>query len=166
MIDREKALMQLAQSMGDFYYTQKRAKFTAFLLQKMTDDDFINSCLEVGCEFKWMPPPVEFLKRSRLNESKEDRARGLVGKIFSAIREIGPYRVEDAKKELGVVGWKIVRAYGGWDSVCEITHDQKPALTAQWIKLAMTYIEEKKRDDRLAITNETKGNREKLLKLS
>lgn len=135
MTSREKALLNLAKAMGDMYFNEKRASFVCSFLGKLSEQEFVSACIEVGKDFKWMPQPVEFLKRSKLREDDEGEARLLVGKIFESIGRFGPYQIVEAKGYLGEIGWEIVRCFGGWLAVCEITHDQKPVLTAQWVSL-------------------------------
>lgn len=92
------------------------------------------------------PLPVKLKAMVGLAINPEDEAIQIAGRILSAIASIGPYRGQDAREAIGEIGWQVVQAEGGWQTICEIQTDDIPIRKAQWRNLAKTFCERKDRE--------------------
>lgn len=91
------------------------------------------------------PLPVKLKAMVGLAINPEDEAVQISGRILGAIAAIGPYRSQDAREAIGEVGWQVVQAEGGWQTICEVQTDDIPIRKAQWRNLAKTFCERKDR---------------------
>ena len=87
------------------------------------------------------PLPVKLKAMVGLAVNPEDEAVQISGRILGAIASIGPYRVQDAREAIGEIGWQVVQAEGGWQTICEVQTDDIPIRKAQWRNLAKTFCE-------------------------
>jgi hypothetical protein len=85
-----------------------------------------------------------------LKPSDEDQAREVLGRIRSAISNIGPYRTGEAKEFVGEIAWEVIKRQGGWEEVCKASYDQLPAFQANWRDTAKTVMKR----DRLGLKDE------------
>lgn len=87
------------------------------------------------------PLPAKLKARVGLAISPEDAAIQISGRILGAVAAIGPYRPQEAREAIGEIGWHVVQAEGGWQTICEIKTDDIPIRKAQWRNMARTFCE-------------------------
>jgi len=92
------------------------------------------------------PLPVKLKSMVGLAINPEDEAIQISGRILGAIASVGPYRSQEAREAIGEIGWQVVQAEGGWQTICEIQTDDIPIRKAQWRQLAKTFCERNSRN--------------------
>jgi len=83
--------------------------------------------------------------------SKELQSKEVSAKILSAISKFGytvsvnDTKIDDIKKYVGDIGWKVIDLQGGWNAICEsVTNANKSTYQAQWRDLALSVLESKR----------------------
>lgn len=87
------------------------------------------------------PLPVKLKSMIGYALNPDDEAIQISGRILGAIAAIGPYQSEQAREAIGEIGWEVVQAEGGWQTICEIQTDDIPIRKAQWRNLAKSFCE-------------------------
>ena len=74
----------------------------------------------------------------------DQNAIDLAGTIISCISSIGGNNHEQAKKEIGEIGWQAVESYGGWRELCKISNNEIGTANAQLRELCKVKLQRKK----------------------
>lgn len=61
----------------------------------------------------------------------KDESQDTADRIIAAISKFGSYRSADALAAVGEVGEEVIRRFGGWAQICDVTNDQLGTLRAQ-----------------------------------
>lgn len=92
------------------------------------------------------------IKMGAVKISKDLQAKETAAKILSAISKFGysvslnDVKLDDIKKYVGVIGWRVVELQGGWNTICEsVTNVNKPTYQAQWRDLALSLSEQEQK---------------------
>lgn len=73
--------------------------------------------------------------RAKVNPALDPTAEAvrLANMIAGGVSKHGPYNIERAKAEIGPLGWEAVKAYGGWEIVCEaLTNSNRTTMIPQF----------------------------------
>lgn len=87
-----------------------------------------------------MPSPADLLELvgHKLPEppTLRDQANEIASAVIKAVSDYGSYQSNAARARLGPFAWDIVEAYGGWDTVCNMEHEDEGMHRAQLRDLA------------------------------
>lgn len=85
------------------------------------------------------PLPAEIRESVSPDETPEDIARNVAGRIVQAVSQFGWNNVDRAKSFIGELGWLVVRRQGGWGNICaELNERNRGMIQAQMRDLALT----------------------------
>jgi hypothetical protein len=87
--------------------------------------------LEEGVERAKLPTARELLDALEGRVADIDEDQEVAGRIIAAIPRFGSYRSKEALEFIGEVGTEVVKRFGGWAQICEVTTDQLGTLRAQ-----------------------------------
>ena len=90
----------------------------------------------------FFPLPAALIALVRPKENTDlDIAREVSARIIESVSRFGSYRIKDAKKYIGELGWKVVERQGGWNTVCsELNEDNKATRQAQMRDLTLSIM--------------------------
>lgn len=82
------------------------------------------------------PIPAQIRARSQSGSDPLSQAQIIAGRILESISRVGPYRTDEAREQIGPIGWRVVELSGGWSVVCDIQTDDIGTHRAQWNRIA------------------------------
>lgn len=81
--------------------------------------------------------------RAKVNPTLDPTAEAvrLANMIIGGVSKHGPYNIERAKAEIGETGWAAVRAYGGWETVCDsLSNSNRTMMITQFRDLILAMM--------------------------
>lgn len=75
-----------------------------------------------------------------LEKEQDDTVQTAISDIFEAMSRHGFYRELEAKHALSPLAWQIVKAMGGWWTVCSIENKDLAVIRAQMRKVGRTIL--------------------------
>jgi hypothetical protein len=86
---------------------------------------------------KFFPLPAEIRERVAPSINPDHEAQEVAGRISKAISEHGYWHPEEARRDIGELGWLVVERSGGWAILCESTLAADIGTRfAQWREMA------------------------------
>lgn len=88
-------------------------------------------------ELRTFPTVAEIVARIP-GQAVDFKTEGILvaAKILEAVTKFGSYRVEEARKHVGELGWGVIAMSGGWNQICQMTEKEIGIFRAQWAQLA------------------------------
>jgi len=88
---------------------------------------------------KTFPMPAQIREVVSPEPTEDHVGRELSARILEAITRFGYPNGQEAREYVGEIGWSVVRAYGGWSTLCQnmgtlISQDQFVAQSRELIK--------------------------------
>ena len=66
-----------------------------------------------------------------IDGTKDEQAQDQVANIIYSVSRYGQYDTSSAKEFLGPIGWSMVQAFGGWQTLCKLESKQMGIARAQ-----------------------------------
>lgn len=79
--------------------------------------------------------------------SSLDTGIEVANRILAGIRQFGYVNPKRAEQHIGEIGWRVVRAVGGWSSLCDIRESDLQIAWAHWRDTARGFVEKSLRGD-------------------
>lgn len=77
---------------------------------------------------------IRLIQGSHLSD--QEVGSDIASRIWKAIGQHGAGNLDRAKKDLGELGWEVVRQCGGWVSICDTTYDLQASAMKMWRETA------------------------------
>lgn len=143
----KEALGEIVFALGEYY----DKKLTATQIEMYVEDLMVLSPEELTFAIRkyrtipenhFFPLPAKLIALVTPKENSElDIAREVAGRIIQAVSNYGHNNIFSAEEFIGPVGWKVVKRFGGWASICaELNQDNRGTMTAQMRDLAISIM--------------------------